>query len=377
MALVVALRFSSKSGALCVDQESWHLLRRKTFFSDCIYSLLTEEMADRTGSELIYAGVGHPSFHMEVATKSEKAITEYLNSRTTAKLDTKNPQSNTKKLAEIVCDVFRNVHRRRISDRLEYLYGFSTEDFLNRKIEKGNQSVPITQEKVLQHSRDILEGKDALGYPPLSPAIEAIIIGVDQVYGFSGFTLKEQEGVLSFHSCGFDALGCGRYVAATGLTKFFNNLFLDSRRTGIGKPAGLYHIIDAMIEGIDHSGQVGGNIRLVMIDAEAKTRENRLRVLSLNRSRLSLEIVRAARNNFISRETAQNYLVEIIDKKRTWEQIEKDFFSNSGSPEKMEKLLRGYKIEEENCSITNITKELFSPPNKPSVQSRKKQKSGL
>ena len=357
MALVTALQFSKDSGALCVDQESWHLLRRKTFFSDCVYSLVPGDVADRFGIELIYAGVGHPSYHMEAATNAEKRIGALYRGSPPDRDDGKEPR--VKDLADIVLDEFRKVHRRRISDKLHYLYGFTADDFLERKWKSGKRTHGIRQEKVLQESRSILEGKESPGYPPLAPAVEACLAGVDGEYGFSGFTMKESDGVLSFHSCAFDALGMGRYVAAASFAKLFNGKFLDTRRGGIGKATGLYQIIDAVLEAMDHSGQVGGNIRLVMLDGKGKRREERLRVLSHNPARLAIEIVRASRARLVPKERARELLMRLMDEKDAWQRIENEFFSRCETPEKLEKLLRGYKIGEEDLPLSNITSELF------------------
>jgi hypothetical protein len=363
MALVTSLQFSEKSGALCVDQESWHLLRRKTFFADSIYSLVSGEIADRTGLEIIYAGVGHPSYHLEVATGAEKAIARRCSGEPPGQPES--TQIDAKEVAEIVLEVFRQVHRRRISDKLHYTYGFDADDFIEREGKAGNGAYPIKQETVLRHARNVLEGKESVGYPPLPPAVEACLIGIDRVYGFSGFTLKESDGVLSFHSCQFDALGYGRYVAGASFAKLFNDKFLDSRRRGTGKQLGLYQIINAMIEGMDHSGQVGGNIRLVMLDGEGRNREERVRVLSRDPARLSIEIVRASRGGLLEKEKAVEHLARLIDEEAGWEEIERDLFAGCPDPGKLEKLLRGYKIGEGNLPASSVVEELFRTKEEP------------
>jgi len=141
----------------------------------------------------------------------------------------------------------------------------------------------------------------------------------------------------------------------------------------MGKQKGLYHIIDSMIEGMDHSGQVGGNFRLVMIQGDAK---DRLKVLSREPARLAIEIVRASRSGIINKKDGLQYLEKLIDGKSKWDTVEKELFSRCTHPEKLDKLFRGYKIDEEDYAITESVQELYSCVQKAGKVSGKRKKRG-
>ena len=68
------------------------------------------------------------------------------------------------------------------------------------------------------------------------------------------------------------------------------------------------------------------------IDGNAKSRKQRLQVLSQNHARLALEIVRAARNQLIPRTDAAEYLVQLVEKTGSWEDVERNFFAHCTNP---------------------------------------------
>ncbi len=332
MAILTSLKFNDHSGVLCIDSESWHLLRRKSYFSNRIYAVSPPSVADEPGVALLYAGVGYPAFHHEVAERAARAMA----GTAAAKIETVHDA------ARIVLDAFVEVRSRRVNDRMKFLYGFDVENLKRMDApEDGN-----TAAQVQKRAYELAGGKEKPAYPPLTCSNDACLIGIDSADGYSAFALKEKDCVLSFQSCGFEALGHGRYGAAARFAKLLNGLFLDHRREGVGFRKGLFTVLDAMVEAFEHYGQAGGSISLGMIDAEAAPGKGRVRIIEDERGDLMVDTTRLFRNGLINHEAACSLLEKIAAPGADPAIIEKEMFDSAKDFTVAEKLLRGYKIVE-------------------------------
>ncbi|MBN2382905.1 hypothetical protein JXQ70_08490 [bacterium] len=361
MALLTALRFTPRSGAMAMDQESWFLRRRKTFFSDCFYSLLPENLR-KNGLELYYGGIGHPSFHFEIVnmvrqTLEHKSHDTYWQSQI---LHDSRPIFN---LCREVLLAFQQNLRKRIDNRLQFLYGFGTEAFVGDQVPSLNRSksgsYPINQNNVKKRALAIIEGKESLGYGDLTVANEASLIGIDPVNGFSGFTMKERDGVLSFHSCGFEALGAGKYIAGAEFANLLNELSLSQRRLGMGTLQGIISLCLAIIKAGKSFGHVGGALRMVLLDADEKKPEDRAREIGNNRAQLLIEMVKAYADSFLPKEKLEKLITRLL-RNETLNTLETDFFQQVTDFHAVEKMLRGYKKTIPGQSQSKILKQVYS-----------------
>jgi hypothetical protein len=339
MAVLTALRFGERSGALCVDQESWFLMNRKTFFSDLLFPLLTREQAAASGLEVLYGGVGHPPFHVEVVERARAALAELLAAG--------GPLPDAVSLGRLVRDAFVEALERRIDDRLRFLYGFTRQEYVRGWFERDGRRITIDQERIRDRVQAIIEQRENLGYGRLTVPNEACVavLGPDRRY--MAFALKSSDGVLSFQSCGFEALGVGRYNAAARIAKSLNRMTLDDRRRGMGPREGIFRLIAATLEAWDHFGQAGGNLRLVMLDGEAPPGAPSLRELAGGAARLAMEIVRAASAGLLPEATAIELVAAVALEQRPWPAVEEQLFRLVSDPRRLEKLLRGYKLAAE------------------------------
>ncbi len=357
MAIVTSFRFTENAGAICIDQESWHIWRRKNWFTDHLYSLVPEDLAEQYAIEMVYGGVGHPQFHFEVARAAEtlirKQISDYADS----------PEMVTvPNIGKCVRDAFQMVHLRRVNDKLNYLFGFDLDDFNAGYFEKDGEQCPIERAEVKQRVMDIITGKETTGYGPFSAPVEACLIGIDEQLGYSAFALKEADGVLGFQSCWFESLGQGRDGAATGFSRVLNDRFLDTRRRGEGLIPGVFILLEAILESMDHYGQDGGFVRYIIINGAGKTHAERVLDIHDDAARLSLEITRARRAGLLDPAAAQELLDALIFSRKPRETIEQDLFRRSADPRLLGKLLRGYKTGEPGLPEFSPELELFPKP---------------
>ncbi len=354
MAIVTSFRFTPNSGAICVDQESWHIWRRKNWFTDHLYNLLDDNIAARYGVELVYGGVGHPPFHLETVEIARKRIADYLSQPNV------DPATVTvEALGNLVLEAFHAVRTRRVNDRLEYFFGFNRDDLNNQSFTNTAGQHSIKNESVKQRALGIVQGSEPTGYGPLTPPVEACLIGVDKQYGFSAFCLKEKDGVLGFQSCWFEALGQGRQGAAIRFAKLLNQKSLDSRRAGEGKKEGAFYLLDAISEAMDHYGQNGGFARMMILDGNESEPDLRLRDVRDDAARLCIEIVKAVRNDLLPKEKAVELIQKAIEYSADTDAIEAEFFTASDNPALLGKLLRRYKISEPGLPNKGPEKTLF------------------
>ncbi|MBN1297369.1 hypothetical protein JXA80_11360 [bacterium] len=356
MAVLTSFRFTPNSGAICIDQESWHIWRRKNWFTDHLYSLIDPEAADRFGVELVYGGVGHPPYHLETAELARLKLRDHL-----ARPDRDPATVTVEALGHIVLEAFRDVHRRRIDDKLTFLYGFNADDLNTGEFMTPHGAVAIRNKDVAARALKIVHGEEDTGYSPFSPPVEACLIGVDRRYGFSAFCLKEKDGVLGFQSCWFESLGQGRQGPALRFARLLNQRTLTSRRQGEGRDRGVFYLLDAISEAMDHYGQDGGFVRMMIIDGDAPDRAGRLRDIRDDAARLCVEIVKAERMNLIRRDTAVGLLAGLTMANPDVMAVERRFFAESADPMVLGKLLRRYKIEEPGLPQAGPERRVYCP----------------
>lgn len=344
MANITALRFSPTMGAIAIDQESWYLRNRKTFFTDFLYKLLPKEL-EAEGLQLIYGGIGHPSFHHEVVAAAKKEL-EMFYSTDTGREQLSQDARPIFSLSRIILKCFQNRIKKRIDDRLSFLFGFDTAEFaaetFNGEIsEIGDEK--IKQKTVIERTLNVINGKEDMGYGRLTVPNEACLIGIDPKNGFCGFTIKESDGVLSYHSCGFEALGPAKYIAGAEIGKVLNSLTLDDRRAGMGFINGMITLGKVHVSTSNSFGQVGGNVRIGILDGSAKKSSELYRELDGKRAQLLTEIIRANNALLLDDQTTKT-LVERIFSDVPFREIERTLFLSTSDFVKLDKLLRGYKV---------------------------------
>lgn len=329
MAIVNALRFDARSGALAADEESWHLRRRKTYFSVNLQILL--EGPETPGGLLAaYGGVGDPDFHGEVVRRARTALAA-------AK------PATLEEVGGIVLDAMHASTRRASDARLRFLFGFGADDLNRGSFERGDETFELRNADIVKRARDIVEGKETTPEREALPPNQACLMGWDPASGFRMFCLKESDGVLSFNAGDFESLGPGRYAGGMRLTGALGETPLAARRSGVGAAAGLKILLESMLDAAQHFGMVGGRVHLVLLDA-GEGPKRRLRRLDADLALLATEAVRAARGNFIGADACEEILAEAVKGRLAAPALEKRLFAATGDAAGLELHLRGYKI---------------------------------
>ncbi len=354
MAIVTAFRFTEKTGAICIDQESWHIWRRKNWFTDHLYSLIPEEYSDRYGVALAYGGPGHPPFHFEAAERARVALTHHL-----SQPDLDPALVTVPQLSKIVLDAFTSVHHRRINDKLHFLFGIDMNDYNAGRALSCDDAFDIVQKDVRARAAEIISGKETTGYNPLSPPVEACLVGVDRRLGYSAFALKEEDGVLSFQSCWFESIGQGRDASTIRFAEFLNQRTLDTRRQGAGFEESLLVLFEAVLKSMDHYGQNGGFVRMMVLDADATRYADRVIDVCDDTARICIEIVRALREGLVTRDAAERMTADVVRKVISPAEAEKQLFAAVPDPCLLGKILRGFKMSDGGNASSGPERAIF------------------
>lgn len=329
MAIVNALRFDDHAGAMVADEESWHLRRRKTFFTDNLYALLPRPENPGPVS-LAYGGAGDPAFHNEVVRRASRRLEA-------------SPPETLEASAREVLAALHETSRRIAGDRIRFLYGITLDDLNRGAFDGPDGPREIKNASVLSRAREIADGKETVAGRDLVPPNEACLIGTDAETGFGMFCIKEAAGVLSFNAGGFESLGAGRYAGGMHLGGHLSRLTLCERRAALPAPEGLRLLLESVLEASEHFGQVGGRFHLLVVD-DRRPPPERVRRIDRERALVALEAVRAHRGGFLGEDAAHDLLEAVVLRGEDAEAAEARLFERSGRAEALDLHLRGYKI---------------------------------
>jgi len=327
MAIVNALRFDAHSGAMAADEESWHLRRRKTYFSACLYDLAPPGAGEALTA--VYGGAGEPSFHHEVVLRARRELA-------------RKPPGTVEELGRAVLDAMHATTRRIADGRLRFFFGFGADDLNRGRFDADGEPFEIRNPSLLKQAREIVEGKSEPGAREGLPPNQACLLGTD-AEGFQAFCLKEADGVLSFNAGGFESLGAGH---ASGGMRFGGTLgrkTLAERRRGMSRREGMRILLESMIDAAAAFGMVGGRFHLVVLDGRKPPGSRRLRIGG-PRSALATEAVKAVRGGFVRERNGLDLMEEILFGGLRLELAEERLRKASEDPRGLDLFLRGYKI---------------------------------
>ncbi len=338
MGIVNMLKFNHHSGAMLSDEEYIDIRWRRCFYLDSIHSLLSDTASDRLNIEAVYGGTGNPSFHYEIINKALKKIDSLISNQKTAK----KIQTGTD-LGNIALDTVHCITKRRVDDILKLFYGFTRDDFNQGFTEIEGKKIDIKQDSVKEDTRKIIAFKDKREYLKSIFDNKAVIMTYDRAYGLIAFCIKEDIGVLSMVSGGFESLGKGVYGAGRAFGKYFKDRYLSQRREGMDRVEGMCLLISSAIEARDYYTGVGGYFNIVYLDGEKNTHKERYKEIYHHRAKMATEVVTALLNHELKREKTYELLNDLIFENHPLEEIEGKMWQYAKNHRRLELLLRGYK----------------------------------
>ncbi len=345
MGLIAALRFNPRMGAIVSDEGSWNLRFRRKMHLDNLHKLLDDDIAEELGVEIVYAGSGYPGLHHEVLLKTRNRLRELWDRRGEENME--NPPFRTvEDISRIALETLHAVLRRRIDLRLKFYYGFDTDDLIQGSYLSRGEQIEITQESILKAARKLAMGEESGRLNKALFKSRATTFGYDPERGITGYFLDPQKFVMCYNYEGWEAFGAGRYASGMILAQYLNRKVLQTRREGYPPPEGMLTLLDAAVTAMDTFQETGGNLNIVLIDADGKNTSRRYNEIFDSRSHLAMEIVRSWKYGFLNKKIAENLIEKLIFKQGKPSAVETEWMKAVSDPFSLELALRGYKLDE-------------------------------
>ncbi|MCU0723926.1 MAG: hypothetical protein MUC63_09995 [Planctomycetes bacterium] len=345
MAIVNSLLFDDKRGAILSDEEYWFLRRRKSFFADNLHSLLDDAQAQAWNLEAIWGACGHPAFGAEVVAGIRGKIRD-KEEEAKKKGTRKPPFSTLREIGLVGLETVREVVRRRVNEKLRFLYGFEADDLLRGSFEADGKTYEIKQDAVKKAALEILEGGNKGQMYKNIFSNFGILLGWDPEDGIAAFHVNAEIGVLSMVSGRFEAIGTGKYASGMSFADFLGRHTLCTRRKGFDRVEGTYELILSAVVASQSFHEVGGDFHMAVVDGSAKAHADRCRFVDEDRMRLATEAVRGAREGFVAKKAALDAVEAAVYGDDAFERVEDRLFRSAAKPKALELLCRGYKAAE-------------------------------
>lgn len=335
MATIFFMKFNRDQGALVADEMTWHLGfkygYRPSRYGDNIMNLLDTETSLKNEFAAVYAGIGFPSFHFEVARNARKKLN--TDGETIGDLD---------KTSEFVENIYQDVHARLINDRLRFNFGFDRDQLNNRKFKYEGKEYEIKQESVINEAKKILNFGDKQEAYHRIFENEGLVMGYDKDNGIRAYHIQNSGRGLDF-AYPFDAIGAGKELGTKIFADTNYRMQLEERRKGFSFSDGLFLLLNCFIESYDFNMKTGGYFQLFMIDGKREFLNELTRERNDHNCHLSAEVIRGYRWGYLTRSIAQPLIDRLIIQGEDWEQIENEMFEASSDPGMLKKHLMGFK----------------------------------
>ncbi len=345
MGMIAALRFNKTMGAIVSDEGMWNLRFRRKAYLDNIHRLLDDDIAEKTGIEIAYGGSGYPSLHHEIVTKTRLKIRELWDSQWTDGQSSP-PFKTVEDISRITLQIMHQVIRRRIDLRLNFFYGFTSDDLLQGTFTTHDESIAIKQDAIKDRALKIAQGEEGGRLSKAWFKSRATTFGYDSERGITGYYLDPEKGVMCYNHEGWDAFGAGKYASGLVMAQYLNRKPLQTRRNGIDPAEGILTLLNAGLTAVETFQETGGTIHIVLIDAAAKSPADQYREIFDDVSVLACEITHAWRWQFITQVKAQHLIHDLIFNRTATPIIEKNLYQCIKNPGAFELALRGYKLDE-------------------------------
>lgn len=343
MGLVNSLKFDYYSGAVITDEEYFIGGRRRVLTADNLQFLLTDEMSDELGLEVIYGGAGNIAVTNQIIgdIKSEllRSYQYYKKSGSTGKIF-----RTVEDVARLTLRIFQNYSRNYVNRKLNGLLGISIDDFNRGHFLKDGKKIEITEEKVISKAMDMILLKP--DYMKDISEIEGLIIGTDSQYGFNTFDFYGGMTHLYVSTSMYDSIGSGSTTTSLAFSDLINSLTLDERRNGVDKIFGMAELIRITNQTAVKNSEIGGYYDIIYLNGKQKDHAVRCIEIKGELSQFIKEAVTAFGYKFISKELCYALIDNYIFNQKKFDPVEADsaLFGNASDPGKLELVLRGYKF---------------------------------
>jgi hypothetical protein len=313
MTVVSAMKFNDKEGAIIADEQSSTQIR-KYDIAEKIYSI---EKDDRI---VLFGGAGAADFLFN----AKNDIDDLVGRR---KFD------SAKDIAGAISHVMAVLRKQHIDSYLRANYHVSLMDLQRGfKIDPDEGEVKLEKE-YKQNVWNMLN---------LNKGLNEFVSG-----GFLILT-AEQSGINIYVASSardkvipcarpYECIGSGSDMADAELSDFFDHLPREDRKS-VDDTMGIAQLLHATERASKVNIGVGGTPYIVVI------KDNNIITPSENNSRLANEMVKVWKKGCLAEDFVMSRLHSLIYANANYEQINKEMWDASKDPERMNMMLRGYKV---------------------------------
>jgi len=232
------------------------------------------------------------------------------------------------------------------NDFLKGKFGFTSQEFIKGSYESDQASYKITDKNFISKVMKYLQFE---GNPDEVKGIfgnSQVLGGYAPEDGFRMFYMTERWPVCEEVREIFLAQGSGRDTCDLVYSRFADTRKLTERmgRNTIPRSSGLYTLLKGLNTAMNLTAGVGGYPKIIYIDAKRSNRAEWISEICDMRSRLAAEIVTVAEEGFITVNSAENLLEDLIFKGLSFEKINQVLFNSVKDPVKLLHFLRGYAV---------------------------------
>lgn len=343
MGIVNTLKFDMHSGAMITDEEFFIGGRRRVHTADNMQSLLDEEMSNELELEAVYGGAGNIAVTdqviNEIRIELKKQFDDYRKRGKGGKIF-----STVEDVSRIALKMFQDNSRKYVNRKLSGLFGFSLDDFNRGYFFNNDKKIEIKEDKVISKAMDIIMLKSA--YMKDINELEGLVIGTDKHFGFNAFDFCGQITHLYISTSLYNSIGAGSTTSSLAFGELINTLSLDERRNGVDRIFGLTELIRITNQTAIKNSEIGGYYDIIYINGKGKDHSERFFEITGDESQFIKESVSAYDNGLVSKEVCYSLVDKLVFGKAEFnlQEAENFLFSNSSDNNKLELLLRGYKI---------------------------------
>lgn len=335
MATVIFMKFNDEQGALVADESTWHLGfkygYRRSNYGDSIFNLLSDEKSRKFNMSAVYAGVGFPSFHYEVARKSKDLLDSNIENYKTLHL-----------IGEKIHQIYQSIHKRYVDDKLKFLFDFDSDQLNSVCFKKGEKDYEIKQDGIISEAKKIIKYQDK------SPGANRVfdnsgfLMGYDKRNGINGYWMDKDRNTMDFAS-NMGVIGYGEQVAIHVFSNVVSKMNLTQRRIGFDMMDGLYLLLCCALEIKNTNYRLGGYFQITLIDGSKKYFKTTTKEILNHNAHLVSEIVQANLWGFINKKDTYEFIQKLLFEDTDYNMVEQEFFNKVSNPDMVKKYLMGYK----------------------------------
>ncbi|MBI2943712.1 MAG: hypothetical protein HYY25_05890 [Candidatus Wallbacteria bacterium] len=343
MTSINAIRFNRYQGAMVGDETISTSGGLAYHTSDKVQPCIPEQVRSAYGIVAGMATTGSCS----IGENLKREFHDWVLARFRAEIDRAGHKPATfldlDQLMEGLFDLVVKQKQTWFSDKLRGEFGFDVTEFISGHYERNGRREEIKDRDMTRRITDWLSWKN------MEPEVDGIFLnaglfaGYDDKLGFQIYHFDLRDGYWHRVQTCYFAEGSGRHSVDPAMYEFVERLRIDERRGDVDPLEGLVALLTALNVASVHEAGVGGYPTVMLFDGREPI-ARRQREFSDDRSWLGTRVARAYSTGFLDRESCFELLDGLFFKDEPFESAYARFWSAAREPERLGRLLRGYKV---------------------------------